>query len=316
MRIDVHQHVLPSRYVETVGAGPIGSQGSSGRLPSWSIDQALSLMDESGIGTAVTSVSAPGVAMLASGAAAGLARWCNEFAAGMVRDHPGRFGMFACLPVQSIDAALAETAHAYDDLSADGVCLLSNYEGRYLGDEALRPLYEELDRRAAVVFVHPTAPLYNVSVAGLSPSTLEFAFDTTRTIASLVFGGITADYPAVRWIFSHAGGAMPYLAGRVEWLTRNNPALRERIPEGLAKALAPLYFDCALSANRVHFAALRELVADSQLLFGTDYPFGPPGQMRATVEGLAGIGLEPGTLRAVESGNALRLFPRFGHRDR
>jgi predicted TIM-barrel fold metal-dependent hydrolase len=310
-RIDVHHHILPPHYVETVGAGPIGSQGSSGRVPTWSLDDALSLMDASGISTAITSVSSPGVSTLAPGAAAALARWCNEYAASMVRDRPARFGMFACLPLQSVDAALAETTYAYDTLRADGVCLLSNYEGRYLGDASLRPLYDELNRRAGLVFVHPTSPAHVVTVEGLSASTLEFPFDTTRTIASLIFGGVTTDYPTIRWIFSHAGGAMPYLADRIELLTSNNPALRERIPNGFNHAIAPLFFDCALSASPVQFAALRKFVGDSQLLFGTDYPFGPKGQMAQTVSGLAGIGLEPEALQALESGNALNLFPRL-----
>lgn len=313
-RIDVHHHILPSRYVETVGPGPIGSQGSSGRVPAWSLEGAIGLMDETAISTAVTSVTAPGVATLDAAAGAGLARWCNDYAARMVSDRPSRFGMFTCLPMGGIDAAIAEAVHGFDQLRADGVCLLSNYEGRYLGEDFFRPLYAELERRAAVVFVHPTSPLQLVGAGGLSASTLEFPFDTTRAIASLIFSGVTRDYPSIRWILSHAGGAMPYLAGRVEWLTRNNPALRKRIPEGFAGAMAPLFFDCALSADAVHFAALRALVPDSQILFGTDYPFGPAGQMAGTVEALAELGLPAGTLDAIDSGNALRLFPRLAAR--
>ncbi|WP_198380454.1 amidohydrolase family protein [Roseomonas sp. KE2513] len=310
-RIDVHHHILPAHYVETVGPGPIGSQGSSGRVPAWSLEGAIGLMDEAGISTAITSVTAPGVATLEAGAAAGLARWCNDYAARMVSDRPSRFGMFTCLPMQGMDTAIAEAVRSFDELGADGVCLLSNYEGRYLGEEAFRPLYEELDRRAAVVFVHPTSPAQLVSAGGLSASTLEFPFDTTRAIASLIFSGVTRDYPSIRWILSHAGGAMPYLAGRVEWLTRNNPSLRERIPEGFARAMEPLFFDCALSADAVHFAALRALVPDSQILFGTDYPFGPAGQMAGTVDALAELGLSAETLGAIDAGNALRLFPRL-----
>lgn len=311
IRIDTHHHILPPHYVETVGAGPVGSQGVSGRVPSWSLAGSLALMDEAGISTAVTSISAPGLGNLTGSAGASLARWCNEFAATMVRDRPNRFGMFACLPMDDVDAALVEATHAYDTLDSDGVCLLSNYAGRYLGEPVFRPLYAELDRRKAVVFVHPSAPAQPVMVGGLSLSMLEFPFDTTRAIASLIFGGVIQDYPSIRWIFSHAGGAMPYLSGRLEIVSRVNPALRTYIGDGLPKVLQSLYFDCALSANPVHFAALRELVADTQILFGTDYPFGPTRQMMDTVNGLAELKLPERAASAIEAENAQRLFPRL-----
>jgi predicted TIM-barrel fold metal-dependent hydrolase len=308
-RIDVHHHIMPPHYVDVVGTGPIGSQGSSGRVPSWSVEQCLALMDASGIATGVTSISSPGFNTLDENTAASLATWCNDFAADMVHSHPGRFGMFAALALHSVDKALLEVTRAYDSLGTDGVCLLSNYDGRYLGDERFRPLYEELERRQAVVFVHPTAPVHTVSVAGLSASTLEFPFDTTRTIASLIFSGVTTDFPSIRWIFSHAGGAMPYLAGRVEVLSRNNPALRERIPSGFKAALSGMYFDTALSANTTHMAALRDVVGDSQILFGTDYPFGPKDTMADTVRGLETVDLTPSARAAIETDNALKLFP-------
>lgn len=309
--IDVHHHILPSHYVETVGAEAIGAQGSSGKLPEWSLEGSLELMDAAGIDTAVTSISSPGLAPLQAGAAADLARWCNEFAAQTARDHPTRFGYFATLPMHSVDAALREAGHAFDALDADGVCLLSNYEGRYLGDAAFHPLYEELNRRGAVVFMHPTSPAQRVDLPNLSASMLEFPFDTTRTIASLIFSGVTRRFPAIRWIFSHAGGTLPYLAGRFEMLTRNRPVLREEIPGGFREAVRPLYFDTALSANAVHFAALRALLPDSQILLGTDYPFGPKGQMTEGVTALAAIDLPDETLAAVNGGNALALFPRL-----
>jgi len=311
LRIDTHHHIMPPRYVAAVGAHPIGSQGVSGRVPDWSLYGALALMEEAGISTAVTSISAPGLAGLTGKAAVEISRHCNEFAAGMVRDRPTRFGMFACLPMDDLDAALAETAHAYDTLSADGVCLMSHYGGRYLGERDFHPLYEELDRRRSVVFVHPTTPVHPVTIGGLSASMLEFPFDTTRAIASLVFGGVMRAYPGIRWIFSHAGGAMPYLSGRLEMVSRVDPGLREHVPDGLPQVLRSLYFDCALSANPVHFAALRTLVDDTQILFGTDYPFGPKRQMAETVNGLDSLNLPADTMASIEAANALRLFPRL-----
>lgn len=308
--IDVHQHLLPARYVERVGADPIGSQGSSGKVPAWSIEAALEGMDEAGIRAAILSISSPGFAGLDGPRTAALARWCNEFAARMGEDHPGRFGSFAALPMPDVDACLTEVAHAFDQLRADGVCLLSNYGGRYLGDPAFDPLYQELDRRRAVVFVHPTAPPGLRLVAGLSASTLEFTFDTTRTVADIVFARIPTRFPGIRWIFSHAGGAIPFLCGRIEVLTTNNPALREKIPQGFAAELRKLFFDCALSFAPDTMNLLASLVGIERLLFGTDYPFGPRRQMQATAQAIAALPWSDDHKALLRTGSAAALFPR------
>lgn len=307
--IDVHHHFLPPDYVDGVGAESLGAQAASGRLPEWNLGRTLALMNSSGITTAVVSISSPGVRPLEKEPAIALARGCNEFAAEMVRDYPSRFGFFTTVPLQSIDAALDEVVYSYDTLGANGVCLLSNYSGHYLGDASFNPLYEELNKRGAVVFMHPTSPAEPVVLSNLSPSMLEFPFDTTRTIASLIFSGVTRRFPNIRWIFSHAGGALPYLAGRFDVLSRNNPALREQIPGGFYEAVKPLYFDTALSANSAHFAALREVVPDSQILFGTDYPFGPKDQIAYTIGGLNDLELSDTTLTSIKSTNSLSLFP-------
>ncbi|GAA5233076.1 amidohydrolase [Verticiella sediminum] len=310
-RIDVHHHILPPFYVEAMGSHAIGAQGSSGRVPAWSVADALAKMDAAGIDTAITSVSAPGFAGQPLPARAELARRCNDFAAGMVAEHAGRFGMFAAVPSTDADAALAEIARAYDALHADGVCLLSNYDGAYLGEPVFSPIHEELDRRQAVVFVHPTSPVVPVPVGGLSASSVDFTFDTARAMASIIFGGVLQRYPRIRFIFSHMGGAMPYIAERIGVLARNNPALQAYIPQGISTELRKLYFDTALSANRVTFAAMMEIGSADNILFGSDYPFGPKDQMQDAVDSLARLGLQPGEIARIDSGNAGTLFPRF-----
>ena len=289
---------------------PIGAQGSSGRVPAWSVQAALQGMDEAGIRTAIVSVSAPGFAPLATDQATALARWCNDFAAEMALRHPGRFGSFAALPLPDTGATLAEITHAYDQLGADGVCLLSNYGGTYLGAPVFAPVYEELNRRAAVVFVHPTSPGNMQLVAGLSASTLEFPFDTTRTVADIVFARIPTRFPRIRWIFSHAGGAIPFLSGRIDVLPTNNPALRERIPDGFSAELRKLYFDCALSYSPTTLDALAAEVGMDRLLFGSDYPFGPRHQMSATAKGVEALRWDDGDRARLRALNAAALFPR------
>jgi 6-methylsalicylate decarboxylase len=310
-RIDVHHHILPDQYVEAVGADKVGRQGSSGRVPAWSAEDALQKMDAAGVRAAITSISAPGLPIEDAAERMRLARWCNDFAAELCVRHPGRFGMFATLPLPDVRASLDAVSHAYEQCKADGVCLLSNYDGRYLDAVELRPLFEALNERQAVVFLHPTSPQSMSLVCGMSASTLEFVFDTTRAIASIVFGGILRDFPKIRFIFSHAGGAMPYLAQRTQLLLRNNPRLQAFIPNGMSAELAKSYFDTALSAYPETVATLLATVPAHNVLFGTDYPFGPKDQIIDAAASLDRLPLSDVQRAAVARDNAARLFPRF-----
>ena len=312
--IDVHHHIIPDRYLTAVGAHAVGAQGSTGRVPKWSVQAALDGMDEAGIQVAITSISSPGFRGLTQQAEAELARWCNDFAADLVGSHPDRFGMFAALPLQNLDACLLETRHALDTLAADGLCLLSNYGGRYLGDAYFSPLYEELNKRAAVVFVHPTAARHEVKIDRLSSSMLEFPFDTTRTIASLIFGGVITRYPSIRWVFSHAGGAIPYLCGRIDTLSSNNPALQELLPAGLLAELKKLYFDCALSTAPNTMQMLAAQVGPGRILFGSDFPFGPKKQMQVAVDGVRQLTWSDADKQQLAVSNAMSLFPQLASR--
>jgi predicted TIM-barrel fold metal-dependent hydrolase len=313
--IDVHHHLLPPDYVEAVGASSIARQGSSGRVPAWSVADALQRMDAAGIQTAITSISAPGVGPLGpTPGAVRVSRTCNDFAAEMATAHLGRFGFFATLPLPQVDAALTEIAYAFDTLAADGVCLLSNYRGRYVGAPEFSPILEELDRRAAVVFLHPDAPETMPDLVGLSPSTLEFPFDTTRAVASLLVSGALRRYARIRFVLGHAGGAMPFLFRRVATLARNNKALAEQFPDGIAPDLRGLFADTTLATSDSQLNALTDMIPAANMLFGSDYPFGPPAQM-GEAAGAVAKPWEGGTqLAQVLRENALRLFPRFDDR--
>jgi predicted TIM-barrel fold metal-dependent hydrolase len=309
-RVDVHHHILPPTYVAALGPERIGAPASSGRMPVWTPAHSIEAMDSVGIATAITSVSAPGFAIDDASRRTTLVREANEFAARMKIDHPGRFGSFASLPLPDIDASLAEIAYAFDVLGAEGICLMTHHAGVYPGDPALEPVMAELDRRSAVVFVHPTSPMCAACVAGLSDSTLEFPFDTTRAIASLVLNGVTVRHPRIRFIFSHAGGTIPFLAARLDTLGGNRPEVRERLPEGVLHALRTLYFDTALSTNRHAFASLLELTPREQILLGTDFPFAPLARLQSTVAALDGLGLDPATVQGIGGGNARALLAR------
>ncbi len=255
-----------------------------------------------------------------------VARDCNDYAAKLVADHPRRFGIFATLPLPDIEGSLQETEYALDTLKADGICMWTNYEDKWLGDPVFVPLYEELNRRKAVVYTHPKqANCCRGLVANVNEVMIEYGTNTTRSIASLIFNGLTTRYPDIQWIFSHAGGTMPFLierflmgtaaeivpglvtkgqggAGRVG----ENPA---RVPKGVLYELQKMYYDTAQQSNPVAMRALRTVVPVSQIVFGTDYPY------RGTeehVKGLTGGGVfSVEELRAIDRGNAARLLPRY-----
>ena len=307
--VDVHHHVLPPEYVKEIGGSAIGAPAGRLDAPPWTVASSIEVMDQLGIETAITSVSAPGIPLNDAKAVQRLARACNEFSKQMAVDHPRRFGMFAVLPLPDIAASLGEVKHAYEVLSADGIVLHTNYRDLYLGDAHFSPLMEELNRRKAIVFVHPTVCRCSLGVQPDIPTAvIEFPHDTTRTITSMLFNGTFKSHPDVRFIFSHAGGTVPFLINRIG----NNPTVAARLgPEGPLPLLKRQYYDLALSANPQAMAALLSMVDVSHVLMGTDYPFARETSVRAAVEGITNSSLDERSIKMIQSENALLLFPRF-----
>jgi predicted TIM-barrel fold metal-dependent hydrolase len=305
-RIDTQHHILPPRYVAEVGAEAIGRTLVSGQVPDWTPEHSLAAMDRHGIATAVVSISAPGFPVADP---AGLCRHCNDYAAEMTARHPGRFGSFGSLPLPDVDGSIDEIHRSLDDLKADGICLLTNYDGRYLGDPLFAPVMDELERRGAVVYVHPNEGA-GAFLGGLPPASLEFPFDTTRAIANLLFTGTLLRTRNVKYIFSHAGGTAPFLAERLARLERR-PDLKQHAPDGVLSELRRLHFDIALSAGPLTLGALLRFTTPDHVLFASDFPHAPEPAMAGSVEGLAKADLEPADLAHIERGNALRLMPRL-----
>ena len=309
--IDVHHHILPDFFwQETNDAhNPVGGIAP----PPWDASLMVSFMDEAGIDVAVTSISTPGVHVGDDTRARSLARRCNELSAELMQARPTRLGGFAALPLPDVDGALEELAYALDELKLDGVVLFSNANGVYLGDSRFEPVFAELDRRGAVVFVHPTAsPDPSAHSLGLPDTLIDFTADTTRAVAQMHYSNRFARTPHVRYIFSHAGGTVPYLAGRWAIIDEMDviPGADER--GTAADTLRRLYWDTAASYRAPVLRMLRDIVGLDQVLFGTDFPYLRRDLAVSCVQMLketAELSAEERT--GVMSGNALKLFPRF-----
>jgi len=270
--VDIHHHMLPDFFWRATNEGghPVGGIAP----PPWSRASTLSFLDDAGIDVAVTSISTPGVHTGDDTAARVLARRCNELAAEMIRDRPDRFGGFACLPLPDVDGALAELAYALDDLRLDGVVLFSNARGVYLGDARLTPLFEELQHRAAVVFVHPNpSPDPSAHALGLPDTLIDFTADTTRAIAQLHYTNTFARTPDIKYIFAHAGGTVPYLAGRFAIIDEMRAIPGAEARATAAETFRRLYWDIAASWGDPVLHMLRDVVGLDHVVFGTDYPY-------------------------------------------
>ncbi|OFV97419.1 MAG: hypothetical protein A3H28_05080 [Acidobacteria bacterium RIFCSPLOWO2_02_FULL_61_28] len=310
-RIDVHHHTLPTPYLRSQRERILSSVDSA-RIPQvlgWTPARAVEEMDKYGVATAITSIGGPGIWLGDVPASRSLARACNEYSAQMVRDHPGRFGLFAALPLPDPEGSLREIEYALDTLQADGFILLTSYGDKWPGDPAYAPVFEELNRRKAVVFFHPAAPACCRNlIPGIPPVVTEFLFDTTRAITSLLFSGSFARFPDIRFIFTHAGGTMPVLASRIEGYIEQHPEILRRLPNGVPYELKKLHYDVANAVNPSSMAALMNLVPASQILFGCDFPFYPIG---LTAGRLDDYGLSAADRQAIHRDNATRLFPRL-----
>ena len=309
--IDVHHHILPDFFFrETNDAhDPVGGIAP----PPWNSEMMLSFMDEAGIDVAITSISTPGVHVGDDAHARALARRCNELSAELMQAHPTRLGGFAALPLPDVDGALAELAYALDVLKLDGVVLFSNSHGVYLGDARFEPVFAELERRAAVVFVHPTAsPDPSAHGLGLPDTLIDFTADTTRAIAQMHYSNRFARTPSIKYIFSHAGGTAPYVAGRWAVVDAMNviPGAEER--GTAADTLRRLYWDTAVSFGDPILRMLRDVVGLDQVLFGSDFPYMRRDLAVGSVQQLEQTGALTADERAkIMSGNALKLFPRL-----
>jgi len=301
--IDTHHHILPPFYVKALGVDAIAA--GLGALPVWSPETSLAAMDRLGIDAAVVSISNPGIAVKDRKKAAALAKQCNDFAKKMSVEHTGRFDAFAALPMPDVDASLTEIKRAFDDLKLAGIGFLTNYGGHYLGDPRFNPLLGELHRRKAVVFVHPTlapsAPFRSL----LPPPLVEFPHDTTWAIMSLITSGAFSRYPDIKFLFSHAGGTMLSIGLRFQFI---------KDPGG-ADSMALLkrsYYDVALATTPLTVPAMLSFVGNSQVVFGSDYPFVPPPVLDAFGGYLAKLAAErQDVFPLIERETALTLFPHL-----
>ncbi len=309
-RIDVHFHYLSPEYREKM-IDAIGSSPDGFAAPQWSAEGALGMMDRTGIATGMLSVSSPGVHFGNDAKARSLARSVNEFAARTMSDHRGRFGGFASLPLPDVDGAMEEIAYALDALKLDGVVMLTNFNGVYLGDKRLDPVFDELNRRGAAIFIHPASPIcWQQSALGYPRPMIEFTFDSTRAVVNLMFSGTIARCPKLRIIVPHAGGTLPFLARRIGMFARG---LMERGTTPSAEdQLRQLYYDLAGSPGSNALAPLLEMTERSHILYGSDYVHTPEAVVSAHLSELMGSKLlSPEDFRAIGRTNALSLFPRL-----
>ena len=301
--VNVHHHFLPAFYMEAIAeklAMGRGRQRAAGWTPQADVEQ----MDAAGIARSIASISIPGVWFGDVALSRKLSRDWNEFAAKVVRDHPRRFGFFAAIAPPDIDGALAEIEYAFDTLGADGIGLMSSYDRRWLGDPAFAPIMRELDRRKAVVFVHPATVEDDAGPPGINSHVLEGPFDTTRAVASLINEGVVADCPNIRFIFAHGGGAIPFLGMRLATLTNGKPDFERA---RLKSLFDTLYFDTALVINQASVSALAAFSPPDRILFGLDTPILPAQREIAAWRGLS---VDPELRRRIERDNALTLLER------
>jgi 6-methylsalicylate decarboxylase len=307
--IDVHAHFHTDDYVAAAtDAGCIEPDGMP-LWPKWSVADHLAMMNDNAIQRAVLSVSSPGVHFGDDDVAGELARHVNEFASAIVDRHPDRFGFFASLPLPAVDAAVVEAARALDSPGAAGVIVMSNSGGQYLGDPALGPLWKLLNQRQAICFIHPTSPPHAAALArGRPRPMIEFIFETTRTVTDMIFAGIAASYPDIRFLIPHCGAALPLLAERIELFRSLLPGADGQPPCPLTTQaqLQRFWYDLAGFPLPNQARVLASTVGNERILYGSDFCWTPAA---AVAQQITLLDDDPATdWRTVTSANAQQFL--------
>jgi predicted TIM-barrel fold metal-dependent hydrolase len=313
--IDVHAHWLPPAYLAAMASAGIHDVDGF-PMPDWSEHGHLAVMDRQGIASSILSISAPGIGFVTGAAARDLARRVNEEAAALRDRSAGRFGAFALLTLPDVDGALREMEYALDTLHLDGIALLTNIDGIYLGDPRFDAVFDQADRRQAVIYTHPVAPPgFNRSILGFSGPALEYPFDTTRMILNLVATGTLRRYTRMKLIASHGGGTSAFLGWRMSMLSamfnRLSPAMTP--PEAITQMKA-IYCDSTAVLNPDAMASYLSFVPPDRRLYGSDQPFMPEMSIPPSLQALRSSSVLPAdAIEALEHGNAAALFPRLAH---
>ena len=323
LKIDVHHHCLPEAYIKRIAS--IGITESYGQtFPKWSTEKSLALMKKLGIDIAILSISTPGVDLKDSRFSNDLARLCNVFMTEVKKKYFGKFGGFASVQSPSVESAIEELRYALDELNLDGVCLFTHYDGKYLGDKVFEGFFEELNKRKVVVYIHPTDPIgqYDPKLE-IANSLIEAPFETTRAVTNLIHTGTVDRFPNIKYILSHGGGTIPYLAWRIALSKyagkETKPSALRTIydfvikggPESGLRILKNMYYDTALTSSPYALSALQELAGSSQIVFGSDLPFSEKVASIATKDLRRYAGFSEEDFKAIDYNNSLKLFPQF-----
>ena len=307
--IDVHSHIITD----------LGSQAPMDKLPPWSIEGALSLMDANGIAASVLSL--PDSADHVKGReACELARRINEQLAGIVSKHPTRFGAMATLPaLAATDGLLEEMAYALDTLKLDGVATTTSIDDIYLGDARYDPWFEEMNRRGVTLFVHPVPAKASRPVdLGIDVSILEFMFDTTRMLTNMIFSGAKKRFAKIKIISTHGGGAIPYLMTRIETLEKVFGPGKGRAhlgPTEIREGLASFYYDVTAATSPAQLFALQQMVPLSHLVMGFDHPFMPGWTIPPAIQDMQRWnGFSDADVSSIAHQNAESLYPALAGR--
>jgi predicted TIM-barrel fold metal-dependent hydrolase len=304
-KIDAHHHFYPPHVQNYPGvANPL--------IRAWTPQRSVEELDKNAVKTAMLSMASVPLGWFKQDAQTSrkFVRDINDYGAKMVQDHPGRFGLFAYLSMLDVEGTLKEIDYAFGTLKADGVNISTGWIDKYPGDPMFAPIFEELNRRKAVVYLHPTTQACcGGALPGVGDSWIEVPHDTTRAIVSLLFSGAIRKYRDVKFLWSHGGGTVPMLVDRIDWLSKAQVKNRaELLPDGVHAELRRFFYDTANAGYPGSMAALTKLVDTSHIVFGTDYPY---VTTEWNAKALRDAGLPADQIRAIEAENALQLIPRL-----